>query len=357
MNISKQPSSALEPITLVTPRARGVDVQPPPRGPGGRGGGGGGLASAGVSSRPARGGGARGGGSARGARDALRRDPSPGGRARASRGRGRGRARRAQARGGVRRGRARGAASFASGRDPDPPAPTRQGHVGVPRPRDDARGEKIARARVPRGRRRKTRVARCLPPRDAPAPAEPAAGAWVEVRTGHGRAAHGLWRVYDRADVGRALPGRKPSVVKAMATRLLVLNGAAEAEERPARSPRFIVAEPATGRTHQIRLHCAHVGLSLEGDVKYGGRGRGGSGDEDEDEDEDEDDPGGSAARGRIELPTPSGGTAVVVAPPPAWWPDRLAAAYPWEERKSGGGGGARGGRIGQVEEAPPRRR
>jgi len=126
----------------------------------------------------------------------------------------------------------------------------------------------------------KTYVARCLPPRDAPAPAEPAAGAWVEVRTGHGRAAHGLWRVYDRADVGLALPGRKPSVVKAMATRLLVLNDAAEAEERPARSPRFIVAEPATGRTHQIRLHCAHVGLSLEGDVKYGGRGRGGSGDD-----------------------------------------------------------------------------
>ena len=191
----------------------------------------------------------------------------------------------------------------------------------------------------------KTYVARCLPPRDAPAPAEPAAGAWAEVRTGHGRAAHGLWRVYDRADVGRALPGRKPSVVKAMATRLLVLNDAAEAEERPARSPRFIVAEPATGRTHQIRLHCAHVGLSLEGDVKYGGRGRGGSGDEDEDEDEDEDDPGGIRLHAaRIELPTPSGGTAVVVAPPPAWWPDRLAAAYPGKSGRAEGATGRGGG-------------
>jgi 23S rRNA pseudouridine1911/1915/1917 synthase len=31
-------------------------------------------------------------------------------------------------------------------------------------------------------------------------------------------------------------------------------------------------AEPHTGRTHQIRLHAAHVGHSLVGDIMYGGR-------------------------------------------------------------------------------------
>ena len=118
----------------------------------------------------------------------------------------------------------------------------------------------------------KTYVARCLPRATRPRPPSRRRRVGGGANGPRPRRARPVARLRPR---GRraALPGRKPSVVKAMATRLLVLNDAAEAEERPARSPRFIVAEPATGRTHQIRLHCAHVGLSLEGDVKYGGRG------------------------------------------------------------------------------------
>lgn len=90
--------------------------------------------------------------------------------------------------------------------------------------------------------------------------------AWeaLGLRTGHGRSAGGRWRVYPLEQLGRALPeggGR----VKEARTVLAVeaqLDGAA-----------LLRAEPATGRTHQIRLHAAHAGHPLLGDARYGGPG------------------------------------------------------------------------------------
>ena len=40
------------------------------------------------------------------------------------------------------------------------------------------------------------------------------------------------------------------------------------AEERVA----WLELEPKTGRTHQLRIHCASVGMPILGDGKYGGQ-------------------------------------------------------------------------------------
>lgn len=90
------------------------------------------------------------------------------------------------------------------------------------------------------------------------------APAWeaLELRTGHGRAAGGRWRLYPLEELGRALPAGGGRVKEAR-TALFVearLPGAA-----------LVRAEPATGRTHQIRLHMAHAGHPLLGDTRYGG--------------------------------------------------------------------------------------
>lgn len=82
-----------------------------------------------------------------------------------------------------------------------------------------------------------------------------------EVLTGHGRSAHGLFRVYDAEYIGQML--LYGSVIKSMHTRLEV--------ERRLGDSALVRAFPITGRTHQIRLHMAHIGHPLLGDARYGG--------------------------------------------------------------------------------------
>lgn len=82
-----------------------------------------------------------------------------------------------------------------------------------------------------------------------------------ELVTGHGRSAHGLFRVYPAGEIGRELPNG--SHVKLMHTRFCV--------ERRLAGGALVRAFPVTGRTHQIRLHLAHLGLPLIGDARYGG--------------------------------------------------------------------------------------
>jgi 23S rRNA pseudouridine1911/1915/1917 synthase len=120
------------------------------------------------------------------------------------------------------------------------------------------------------------------------------------VETGHGRMRQGLWRVYPLDEVGRELPNG--ARVKRMVTRFVV--------ERRLGDATLLRAYPVTGRTHQIRLHLAHLGHPLLGDERYGGPAewRGGPV------------PHHLLHAVRLELPHPrSGAPLVIVAPPPPW--------------------------------------
>ncbi|XP_072996269.1 RNA pseudouridine synthase 1 [Typha latifolia] len=117
----------------------------------------------------------------------------------------------------------------------------------------------------------------------------------ININSGHGRSKFGAWRVYSASDVSRILPGG--SFVKHMATSFEVLgiNGRGKLREPTdidmeevesiivqqkgdeiigddEKTDEVLVrAYPKSGRTHQIRLHCQYLGLSIKGDVKYGG--------------------------------------------------------------------------------------
>lgn len=88
---------------------------------------------------------------------------------------------------------------------------------------------------------------------------DPPAG---ELRTGHGRAAGGRWRLYPLEELGRALPEGGGRVR---------LAHTAYAVERSHGDAALLRLRLHTGRTHQIRLHLAHLGHPLLGDTRYGG--------------------------------------------------------------------------------------
>ncbi|KAL8115022.1 hypothetical protein AgCh_021738 [Apium graveolens] len=115
----------------------------------------------------------------------------------------------------------------------------------------------------------------------------------INIESGHGRSKFGAWRVYATSDVGRKLPGG--SVVRDMATMFEVLSinrqcCTKDSSELENVKEKFMVVEeksvtdfgerkdeivvrayPRSGRTHQIRLHCQYLGISIKGDVKYEG--------------------------------------------------------------------------------------
>lgn len=114
----------------------------------------------------------------------------------------------------------------------------------------------------------------------------------ITIKSGHGRSKFGAFRVYAASDVGRSLPGG--STVKDMETsfEVLSINGQGSFREpsefnsdknilvveekavidTDAKKDEILVrAFPRSGRTHQIRLHCQYLGISIRGDVKYEG--------------------------------------------------------------------------------------
>lgn len=84
----------------------------------------------------------------------------------------------------------------------------------------------------------------------------------LEVETGHGRGQGGLFRIYPLEAVGQKLPYGSQRV-KLMQTRFEVVARAERAT--------LVQAQPITGRTHQIRLHLAHLGHPILGDARYNG--------------------------------------------------------------------------------------
>ncbi|XP_047327551.1 RNA pseudouridine synthase 1 [Impatiens glandulifera] len=114
----------------------------------------------------------------------------------------------------------------------------------------------------------------------------------ITIKSGHGRSKYGVWRVYAASDVGKKLPGG--SVVKDMETTIEVLSINGKERSIESSEERVLVVEersvvgsdtadnsekdevlvrarPRSGRTHQIRLHCQYLGISILGDVKYEG--------------------------------------------------------------------------------------
>lgn len=115
----------------------------------------------------------------------------------------------------------------------------------------------------------------------------------ITVRSGHGRSKFGAWRVYAFSDAGRGLPGG--SGVREMETSFEVLSINGKGSFREVCESKFegssvvvveekavkmdggdgneivVRAYPRSGRTHQIRLHCQYLGISIIGDVKYEG--------------------------------------------------------------------------------------
>ena len=86
-------------------------------------------------------------------------------------------------------------------------------------------------------------------------------GAAVTVRTGHGRGAAGLWRLYDAADVDRTLPGRtggarSPNRVKEAVTVLRRADDRRVPIGDDARAARVVVRALRRRRDEPIRFDC-----------------------------------------------------------------------------------------------------
>ena len=96
--------------------------------------------------------------------------------------------------------------------------------------------------------------------------------------------------------------------------------------DKAGRRAAWLALEPITGRTHQLRVHCAALGVPILGDGKYGGEGSRLSG--------AEVDPRLHLLARRVSVPHPDGGEVTVCAPLPpfmreTWSYFGFTAAHP----------------------------
>ncbi|KAI9185597.1 hypothetical protein LWI28_008648 [Acer negundo] len=115
----------------------------------------------------------------------------------------------------------------------------------------------------------------------------------IKIKSGHGRSKFGVWRVYAASDVGRTLPGgssvrdmvtsfevlsvngkgsfKEPSNFQKDEENIIMVKEKAVIDDDAKKDEILVRAFPQSGRTHQIRLHCQYLGISIRGDVKYEG--------------------------------------------------------------------------------------
>lgn len=96
---------------------------------------------------------------------------------------------------------------------------------------------------------------------------------WWMKHDPHGQPAVTKWRVLGRSTLASPCKGE---VDPPQAGRVGVSNDAAQTK---AKTMTWLALEPVTGRTHQLRVHCAEMGWPIVGDTIYGRAPRvGGSG-------------------------------------------------------------------------------
>ena len=88
----------------------------------------------------------------------------------------------------------------------------------------------------------------------------------------------------------------------------------------------LVELEPLTGRMHQLRVHMAHIGRPLIGDVRYGGALATSAGPA----------PRLMLHAAKLSFPHPDGGTTTVEAPPPEDFIVLATALGLWRERSPG---------------------
>ncbi|HEY1014815.1 MAG TPA: RluA family pseudouridine synthase [Herpetosiphonaceae bacterium] len=87
----------------------------------------------------------------------------------------------------------------------------------------------------------------------------------LDLRTGHMRGVNGTWQLYPAESIGQAIGPNQRQIKEARTTFRALERGAGGIEAA------LVEAELHTGRTHQIRLHLAHLGHPVLGDSRYGG--------------------------------------------------------------------------------------
>ena len=130
---------------------------------------------------------------------------------------------------------------------------------------------------------------------------------WTEhtIHTGHGRSDRGRFRVYPYDDIGQRLPNGDN--IKAMSTRFMGVHHQSDGTS-------IMLAQPISGRTHQIRLHASELGHPLVGDKTYG---------------HSDDSPPHHLHAWRLQLPHPIHHTPLLIqAPLPPWCPPDLAERW-----------------------------